>query len=82
MLKAGNSNWECSPFINNSAHDILSSILLPNLSWKAGQMESAIRKIALVACYALLKAGSIKTEILFKQASVLVPAIVSHLGKL
>ena len=35
--------------------------------------------MALAACYALLKAGSVKVEILFKHAAHLVPAIVSHL---
>lgn len=63
MLRSGSSTWECSQYINAAAEDVLTYILLPNLVWKVGKVEAAIRKIALAATYALLKAGSVRVEV-------------------
>lgn len=79
MLRHGALHWECSAHINAAAEEVLTRILLPNLVWKAGRVESATRKLSLAATYALLKAGSVKVELLFKHAGTLTPAIVSHL---
>ena len=79
FLKAGSANWECGHHISEGAETIVKEILLPNLVWRIGRVEATVRKVALATCYGLLKAGSVKLEVLFRAAADLVPRIVSNL---
>lgn len=79
MIKAGTSDWQCSEFIAASAEKIFSQALTPNLVWRVGRVEATVRKVALAACYAMLKAGAVRVDTLYKIAPELVPLIVSHL---
>jgi hypothetical protein len=79
LLRAGSADWECSPFIAETAILLLKEAILPNLVWKVGRVEATIRKVALALCYGILKAGSVPSESLFKMAAELVPMIISNL---
>jgi len=79
MIKAGTSDWQCSEFIAASAEKIFTQAITPNLIWRVGRVEATVRKVALAACYAMLKAGAVRVDTLYKVAPELVPLIVSHL---
>jgi dynein assembly factor 5 len=79
LIKAGTSDWQCSEFIAASAEKIFSQALTPNLVWRVGRVEATVRKVALAACYAMLKAGAVRVDTLYKVAPELVPLITSHL---
>ena len=79
LIKAGTSDWQCSEFIAASAEKIFSQALTPNLVWRVGRVEATVRKVALAACYAMLKAGAVRVDSLYKVAPELVPLITSHL---
>ena len=79
MIREGTANWECSAFIAASCERIIRTIVVPNLIWKVGRVEATVRKVALAACYGLLKAGAARPEALYKSAGELVPLVASHL---
>lgn len=79
LIRNGSENWECSSHLSACVEDIMKVGLVPNLVWRIGRVESTVRKVALAACYCLLRAGAIKAESLFKVAPDIVPLLVSHL---
>ena len=79
FIRAGSSNWENGRAISDGAEVVIKDIILPNLVWRVGRVEATIRKVALAACYGMLKAGSVKHEVLYKVAATLVPRICSNL---
>jgi hypothetical protein len=76
---AATSDWMCAPHLRKHSEAILSQIVVPNLIWRGGRVESAIRKVAMAIGYAVLKAGAVESETLFKTATDIVPLIISHL---
>ncbi len=79
IIRDASNNWEISCNLSESSEYIIKEILLPNLIWRVGRVEATIRKVALACTYAILKAGAVKTESLFKIATDIVPVLVSHL---
>jgi len=79
FIRAGSADWENGRYISEGGELILRDIILPNLVWRVGRVEATVRKVALAACYGMLKAGSIRHEVLFKVAGELVPRICSNL---
>lgn len=80
MLREGSSSlWEAGPYIEESAPILLKEILLPNLVWRVGRVESVVRKVSLASLYSLLKAGSVKFETLFHIAVEIVPILITNL---
>ena len=79
MIRQGSSNWEASPYIAAASQTIIQDILIPNLVWRAGRVEATIRKVALAACYGILKAGATPLDTLTAVASTLIPLLVSSL---
>lgn len=69
--------WESGRSISESASFLMGHILLPNLVWRVGRVEGTLRKIALAAVYALLKAGSIPRESLVHLAREFSPTVAS-----
>jgi hypothetical protein len=79
FVRLGTQSWECGQYIAYSSEIIFLDIIVVNLVWRVGRVESTIRKVALAVCYGVLKAGAVSTENLFKVAQELVPLLVSHL---
>lgn len=79
LLRAGAADWRCGAAMKEASAKLLEDMLLPNLVWKAGRAEAAIRKVSMTASHALLKAGGIDPEILYRMAPRLVPALVAQL---
>lgn len=79
LVRAASSNWQCAPHLRRHSEAILKQIVVPNLVWRAGRIEGAIRKVAMAVGYAVLKAGAVESETLLVSATELVPLIVSHL---
>ena len=79
IIRQGSINWEASPFISAASMGIIQDILIPNLIWRAGRVEATIRKVALAACYGILKAGATQLNTLRIVAPTLVPLLVSSL---
>jgi dynein assembly factor 5 len=79
FIRLGAANWECGQHIADSAELIIKEIVVPNLIWRIGRVEGTVRKVALATSYAILKAGALRHETLFKSATDLVPLIVSNL---
>lgn len=78
-IRAGALDWTCSSYIAEAANPVVKEIIMPNLVWKSGKVESTVRKVALVALHSLLRAGSVSREVLFTVAGELVPAVVSNM---
>jgi dynein assembly factor 5 len=78
-IRHGAANWECSRFLADAFERLMKQIVIPNLSWKVGRVEATVRKVALAASYALLKAGAVPVSSLFAVAPELVPLTVSNL---
>ena len=78
-IRAGALDWQCSEHLSESATFILSEIIVKNLVWRAGRVEGTVRKVTLAAVHALLRAGSIKPNALYKMAPQLVPIITTQM---
>lgn len=79
LIRTGSQSWECGAYITAASECILQDILTPNLVWRSGRVEATTRKVALAACYAILKAGATSTETLIRVAPTLVPLLTSSL---
>jgi dynein assembly factor 5 len=78
-IRGGAADWECSPHMAVASEKVIKEVLLPNLIWRVGKVEATIRKVALATAYALLRAGGVTYETLFRVAPELVPLLVGNL---
>eukprot|EP00597_Dinobryon_sp_UTEXLB2267_P018080 CAMPEP_0201114058 /NCGR_PEP_ID=MMETSP0812-20130820/78180_1 /ASSEMBLY_ACC=CAM_ASM_000668 /TAXON_ID=98059 /ORGANISM="Dinobryon sp., Strain UTEXLB2267" /LENGTH=977 /DNA_ID=CAMNT_0047377649 /DNA_START=1245 /DNA_END=4175 /DNA_ORIENTATION=+ len=79
LIRSAASDWQSGSYLAASAESIVKEMVVPNLVWRIGRVESTVRKVALAMAYGVLKAGALKPEQLVKTASELVPLIVSNL---
>lgn len=79
LVRAAAADWQCASQLRQASESVLRHIVVPNLVWRAGRVEATLRKVAMAICYAVLKAGAVEAQTLFKSATELVPLIVSHL---
>jgi hypothetical protein len=78
-VRTGALDWTCSAHISNAAPTLLKNILVGNLVWRVGRVESTVRKVTLAVTYSLLRAGAVKPATLYEVASELTPQIVSQM---
>ena len=64
LISAGSLDWECGIHISASSEQIMLKMLLPNLVWRVGRVETMIRKVILATFYSLLKNGGVKPEVI------------------
>lgn len=64
------------PFSSQLIH----GMLVPNMTWRAGRVESTIRKLSVACLLNCLKCGALSPNILFSSIDVLAPVMVSTLS--
>ncbi len=76
LVRTGSQDWTCARSIANQTEMIFKLIVIPNLIWRVGRVESTMRKVSLAIGYALLKAGAVGIETLLKCATEFAPLLV------
>ena len=78
-VRAGAADWQCGQYLGKSAARILKEVVVSNLVWRVGRVESTARKVALAVAHGLLRAGAAPPEALYKASPELVPLLASAL---